>query len=334
MPFRSLLIDAASPMKRLRRRVPFLEKLIQVPLTDPDFYAIKIACDRSHVRFGAFYHWYLQKLVISRHVRRLKKQSTLKMVTQVDRTDYAPVDVLRDDPRGLIIATPHHGHYILSIVALVEHLRKSREVLVFYGAPQTHAGNELFDHLYVQLWGDPTSKVRILHDNRAGMIGALKGLQNGAVVVIMPDVYKNEHDTFLIPFCGRPLNVMLGTAALARKTRSAIMPMVSLPSHRGLGFNSVFGNIVEFRLESEDAAEDESEPRDIINSDYRIMVQIFREFEKVMDGSIVYWQFVRAHYMREAIFPELSPDSLKVVADLFFTDPRIKVDLESPLRLS
>lgn len=326
MRLHSLLVDAASPMRRLRRRVPLLEKLLRVSLTDQEFRSVEIACERSCVDFGTFYHWYLQKLLVSRHVRRLEKASTLKMVARMDRSDYARVDGLRDDPRGLIVATPHHGHYILSIVALADRLRASREVLVFYGSPQTHMGNEIFDHLYGRLFGDPSSGVQVIHDNRAGLLRAMRGLKNGAAIVIMPDVYKHEHETFLVPFCDRPLNVMLGTAVFARKTGSVILPMVSQPTAHGLGFTSVFGDVI-------DESAGQAEADDTTHADYRVMAKLFRQFEAVMAPDIVYWQYIRSHYMREATFPELTPSSVQSIADLFFVDPRVNVDLRDPIRL-
>ena len=331
MRFHSLLMNVSSPMRRLRRRIPVLEKLLRLKLNDSEFESIGIACARSQVEFGAFYHWYLQKLLVSQHVRCLDKASMLDMVTGMDRTDYTALDVAASNPRGLIVAIPHHGHYILSIVALAERLRASREVLVFYGAPETHAGNEIFDLLYAQLFGDAGSRAEVIHDTRAGMVRAIRGLQNGATVVIMPDVYKNEHDTFLVPFCGRPLNVMFGTAALARRTGAAILPMVSRPLARGLGFDSAFGAIIEYPHGSEDAGQ--ATPIDTVHSDYRATVQMFRMFETCMETSIIYWQYIRSHYMRDAEFPELSPDALKTVAELFFVDPRVHVDLHNSIRL-
>ncbi len=326
MRLRSLLVDAVSPMRRLRRRVPFLERLLRVSLTDQEFHSVEIACERSRVDFGAFYHWYLQKLVVSRHVRRLEKTSTLKMVARMDRSDYSRVDALRGERRGLLIAIPHHGHYILSIVAVAERLRASREVLIFYGSPQTHAGNELFDHLYGHLFGDASSGVQVIHDTRAGLARALRGLKEGAVVIIMPDVYKHEHETFLVPFCGRPLNVMLGTAAFARKTGSVILPMVSQPTARGLGFTSVFGQLI-------DVGAGHAKADVTVHADYRVTAELFRQLEAVIDPAIVYWQYSRSHYMREATFPELTPDSVQSIAELFFVDPRVNVDLREPIRL-
>ncbi len=332
MQFRSLLMHAAgSPIRRLRRRIPILERLLHVELTDREAESVNIACAHSHVAFGAYYHWYLQKLLISKELRRLNKASTLRMLTGMDRTDYSAADSAADDSRGLIVATPHHGHYILSITALAERLRTSKKVLVFYANPKTHSGNEIFERMHAQLFSDAGSGVEVIHDTRAGMVRAIRGLQNGAVVVIMPDAYKNEEDTFLLPFCGKPQNVMFGTAALARKTGAAILPMVSLPLSRGLGFRSTFGAVIEYPQADQTAGQ--STPADITHMDYRTTLRLFQSFEEHMRESILYWQYVRSHYIRDAEFPDLSHAELKTVAELLLADPRINIDLQNPIRL-
>ncbi len=100
-------------------------------------------------------------------------------------------------------------------------------------------------------------------------------------MIILPDVYKHEHETFLVPFCGRPLNVMLGTAALARKTGTLILPRVSQPAARGFGFTSAFGGVLDERPTSGD---------DTLHANYRVTAQVFRQLERVMDSEIVYCQ--------------------------------------------
>jgi hypothetical protein len=256
------------------------------------------------------------------------------MIMQMDRSDYASLDALRDHSNGLIVATPHHGHYILSIVALAERLRSSREILIFYGAPDTHPGNEMFDYLYSRLFGDASSGVRVIHDNRKGILHALRGLNAGAVVVIMPDVYKNEEDTYVIPFCGRPLNVMLGTAALARKTQSAILPMISLPTGIGpLGFNSVFGRRMADGVADLPSVDHDTHDIDVVHTDYRVTLKMFTHFESVMAKSVVHWQYIRSHFTRQVGFPEITSTSAKMIDDLVSSDPRFTIDRSGFIRI-
>lgn len=319
-----LQLGLSRPIRHLRRPLRLLDRLLGLTLSTQELSAVQEACSRSGVRFGAYYHWYLHKAITANRVRRLDKASLLGTVGRMDQTNYSPLDASLSDPRGLLIAIPHHGHYILSIIGIIERLRAKRDVFVFYGSPATHAGNDIFDTLHACLYGDPQSGAHIIHDTRTGMARAIRALQSGATVVIMPDVYKHERDTFSVPFCGRPLSVMLGTAALARRTRSVILPAVSIPVESNPCFTTAFLPVI-------DPASDGS--GDILHHDYRTMVKLFRHFEREMNAQIVYWQYSRSHYIRKADFPSVTPESLKTVADLFFRDPRIHVDTRHPIRL-
>lgn len=333
MLLHSLLINVTVPMRRLQRRIPLLERWLDLNLTDQEFQALKTACVRSDgARFGAYYHWYLQKLVVRNRLQQSSSKSIQQMIARMDGTNYTPLDAWADEPGGLVIATPHHGHYILSIIALIERLRGKREVFVFYGAPQTHSGNELFDQLHVHLFS-ACPWVHIIHDTRSGLADALKALKNGAVVVIMPDVYKNEHDTLLIPFCDRQLNILLGTAALARKTQSVILPMVSQPARWSLGFKSVFGDAIDLCAGYPPSPQRTAGNEVTVHQDYCIILRIFCQLEEKMRASILCWQYVRTHYMREASFPTIERDGLQEVIDLFFADPRLNLDIANPIKL-
>lgn len=329
MRLHKLLVRATGALRRLARRSVAIEKWLGLELGDQDIRALQIACDRGGVRLGAYYHWYLQKLVVANRLRQLDGPAVQRMIASMDETDYGPLDEACRAQRGLLIAIPHHGHYILSIIAVAERLRGKREVFVFYGDPATHVGNDLFDQLHGHVWGD-SPWVHVIHDNRAGLVRALRALQKGAVVVIMPDVFKDEHDTLVVPFCGRQLNVLLGTAALARKTSSAILPLVAL-AQPGLGFVGKFGTLLQSPADREQGESQSAET--IIHNDYRTTLALFHQFETVMDSCMIHWQYVRGHYARTAAFPEIPGDSLDDVTELFFSDPRIKVDLSNAVRV-
>jgi lauroyl/myristoyl acyltransferase len=318
MRFESICARAAVPLKRWKHAAKPLERCLGLSLSDAEREVVKAVCKTSGAHIGAYYYWYFQKLLISRQVRRLRRSTNVRTVLHMDVSDYSCLDRLPADGRGLLVATPHHGHYIFSIVAVAERLSASRDVLVFYGNPETHAGNEVFDRLHQHLFSHENSRVTVIHDTRAGLARALRGLQNGAAVIIMPDAFKNEHDTFLIPFCGRPMNVMLGTAALARKTNARILPMTSCPTDTGLGFASVFGEVIE-----PSAAEMPAE--DILHGDYRVTLRMFEQFESVMAASLLHWQFIRSHFGRQGDFPRLSSDRVAGAVELLFADPRVQL---------
>lgn len=235
-----LLTQLARPLRRLDRRIAWIESIIKTPLTDDDEHYLRVACAESgNTRFGEYYYWYLQKLFVANVLRRGNRTEFLSLLSRADRTDYSAFDELARTPRGLLIAVPHHAHCILSIIMLAERLRHERKTFLFYGNPETHPGNEIFDRLNGWFWNEDNG-VGFVHDTRKGLATAIRELRAGAAVFILPDVFKDENATYPISFCKRSMSIMLGTAALSRRTDALIVPMISTPVPSGLSFRSVF----------------------------------------------------------------------------------------------
>lgn len=323
----SLLVRAVRPLSRLRRRIRWLERFLETPLSDSDEQALRIACQRSGVELGAFYHWYVQKKVISLSWRRFDRPRVLRMVGALDRTCYAPLDDLLRDSRGMLLALPHFGLYINTIVGVIERVRMHRPICIFYGNPATHPGNEVFDLLCRRVWlDDPDSNVRVLYDTRSGLAKAIRALESGAVVIIMPDVFKDELDAFQVPFCGRAMNVMLGTASLARRTAARIVPIVCTPVGRGMDFSTEFGDAIEV---SSAALDDVAVDVELLN--YRMTLRMFRFYETVMSHRILFWQFARQHYAHQTCLPSIGFDTLSEAVNLFVAEARVSAPHAMPL---
>ncbi len=318
-----LVLQLGRPLHYIKRPFSLVERVLNLRLQPGELESVLESCTRSDSTLGDYYYWYFQKQILARSLRSLDKRKTLKKLSSLDLSEYESLTRHGDSQEtGLIIAIPHHAHYILSIIAIAETLRHHRQVLVFYGSPATHAGNELFDDLYAALFEDENSNVRVIHDTRRGLTAAIDGLKNGAAVIIMPDVYKHEHGTYLLPFCGRPLNVMLGTAALARKTRSSIVPAISFACRGSLHFGTRFEHVITTWVNGESDAP--SEAAAIIHQDYCVTLKLFQAYEIAMSNSIHHWQHARAHYKRKLGFPRLDPSTIEVTANLFFKDPRVR----------
>lgn len=317
------------PLHLLDRRISAIEKWLKIPLSQDDERLVRDACTMSGgKRLGAFYHWYLLKLLVARAVRGIDRQRALSLIEAFDKTDYTSIRSVLVSDRGVLIAIPHHAHYIFSMIALAEKIRARRLVLVFYGQPGTHRGNEIFDHLHQRIWGNEAN-VEVIHDTRQGMAKAIKGLKNGAVVFIMPDVFQNESETMVVPFCGRALNVMMGTATLARKTEAWILPAVSTRHGRGLGFATRFGTWIDY---SSPSAQSGSAASRI--ADYCVTSTLFKQFEDFMAPELMYWQNVRQFLAQGRYFQTSTPEQLMAFAELLAADPamqlpRLTVDLRS-----
>ena len=304
-----VLLRLAEPMRERTRASAEIEAQVDTPLTDADHDALAKACAASGQTLGVFYHWHYQMLLIARRVKALDRAGIETAIDRYDETDYGPLDRALERPNGLLLAIPHHGPFILSNIALMRYLaRKGKRVLVFYASPATNAGNAVFDHLYEVMFGDAGSGIEVIHDTRAGMIKAIRGLQAGAAVLIMPDVFKNEDDTYQVPFCGHPFNVMLGTGTLARKTASSVLPVVSHPQGAGMAFHCSFGPLLQTGPSSDDVGD--------LQEDYRILARTFAFYESVMQGEILYWQYVRQFYMDGGHFARVHPEDIREILDL------------------
>ena len=317
-----LLAQFARPLKTIDRRLPWVEKLIQAPLNEEDITLVRAACRQSGGRLmGSFYHWYLQKLLVANAVRGSDRSLLLGLMERADHTDYAAIEPLLNSTRGVLAVVPHHAHYILSIVMMAERYREKRQVLLFYGRPEENPGNEVFDRLSHWFWG-PRSNVGFVHDTPKGLATAIRALRSGALVFIMPDALRSEDHALAIPFCGRPISVMLGTPALARKTDAAVLPMISTPRGSGLAFETRFDEVVPVANE-EILLTDDTQRR---VADYRVMRRIFTFYEQFISVQMLYWQNARKHLSIDGEYRGLSRLQVDLMADLIPHDP----DLQPP----
>lgn len=319
------------PLRSLDLRLKWIETVLDLRLTGVEFASIKVACAKSLRTLGSYYHWKIEQLVLIASVKRLSTAATLRLIASSDETDYGWIAKLEDDRRGLLIAVPHHGHFVFSLVALAEKLQWQRPVFVFYDPPTAHTSNEIFDVLHGRIFGTESSRVNILHNNRAGISRAIKELNRGSAVVIMPDVYKDVHDTYPIPFCGNSRKVMLGTAVLARKTNSNILPLVSHPTGRIMGFKTLCGEPLAPAAVVKEAPRADAEVS--AHVDYRTTVRMFQQFEASMSNRLIHWQYCRNHFIGRHTMPAMSEDEVANAASLFLADPRVRVDLISPIHL-
>ena len=322
-----LAVATASPMKLLDVRSTAIEWLLGLPLTEDDARLIRQSGNR--VRLGAYYHWYLQKLVVARAIHGLDRPKAMALIQAIDSTDYLDIQQIIDSQSGVLIPIPHHAHYILSMTALAENLGKHRKVNVFYGRPATHKSNGVFDHLHQVLFANEDSGIEVIHDNRQGLAKAIKGLKNGEIVFIMPDASQDENATMMMPFCGRLMNTMLGTAILARKTGSWILPTLSTTHGIGLGFKTRFGNRLDHPA-FKDVALTAEQTR---VADYGVTQRMFAQFEKWMSGELFYWQNVRGHMAKGSAVVLAKQDMLPSLLGAISTNPVFKApDLVLDLR--
>jgi len=314
---------AGQPIRWLAAPQPRLERLIGLELGPADRTALASALEADGARLGHYYAWYLEKLLVARRVRRGSRAEMLRFVRSTDATNLQAVDRAISHGSGTVLALPHYGHYILCAVSLIMHIGETRDVGIFYGEPGTHRGNEVFDRLYEALFKDRSPNVHVYHSNRQGMAGALRLLKAGGVLIMMPDVHQKRDEAFAIPFLGLSLDVMLGTAALARKTGSALIPI--LPLGKGaMRFRTRVGRPVNTGHIVADADADAGGNQRECFLDYAATCAVFDRYQRWMSGTCIQWQYVREHFARRAPFVELAPDVVERIWNDFLNDPRVR----------
>ena len=277
-----------APIRLLNRNLTPLDRLLGRELTIPQVNAIAQACRVDGRRFGAYYHWKFRQIAQVATMRTLERNEAIALVHSNDHSEYGPLDDAMADPRGLLIAIPHHGHYLQGIIAMCERLHLVRDVFVFYESPEAHETNAIFDVIHERVFGSAASKVSILHNNRVGLVRALKELRKGSVVFILPDVFKHVEHTYRVPFCGMQRDFMLGSAVIARRSNTRILPVVAQPLQDLFGFANQFGNQIE-------AGVTDGSPEGDLHADYRATLGMFRAFEPMMKDNLFYWQYAYSH---------------------------------------
>lgn len=286
---RLLIAATAVPMKCIDRRWPWLEARIGLDLNEADIHYVREASPGR--RLGAYYHWYLQKRVVARQLKGIDREQALARIQRVDHSDYRPLQSVIESKTGVLVAIPHHAHYVLGMTAMAHALGAHKPVNVFYAKPEDNPGNAVFDHLHDVLFGDPASGVRIIHNTRQGLVQAIKALRRGEVVVIMPDAVQDEDAAMMFPFCGRLMNGMLGTASLARMTGSWVLPAIAHARGDALGFRTWFGEPLKPAVAA-DAKLSADEAKVL---DYALMSDLYSQLEGEMGADLYRWQNVRQH---------------------------------------
>jgi len=319
--FANFIID------RIKSRSRLIERIFDICMTEDEYRSVEKACELQGSYIGSFYKWkFIQWAVISEG-RRLNSEEIKRFVTWADRSSYSGLISSLECSCGILVAMPHYGHFLLSIGALAYRIQEKRTVNIFFDPPDKHATNAVFVEICEKMYKEYRN-VNILHNNKSGLLRAIKELRRGAVVVIMPDVFEKIDDTYDISFLGRTRCVALGAAYLARITGAIIVPSLSR-LHGRFCFESVFGEPIkcnEFSGSFDKIAS--------IIYDYKNTSLLFRRLEYLMGKDLIQWQYIRGHFNAPPPLPELPYGSVGKYLELFLSDPRIKVDLSCSIEIA
>lgn len=288
----------------IRRPTRTLDTWLDLRLTTADHATLYTICEEGSAHVGDYYRLYAEKKLIASTLRRCDRPSLLSLARSIDQTDYSQFTATLQGGQGLVIALPHYGHYIVTAINVMEHIRDQRDVYMLYGDPKHHPGNELFDALSRILFVGQHCRARILHADARGLATALRALRTGAILITMPDVCPDEQHAYVIPFLRRQLEIPLGTASLARRSGAALIPAIS-HCEGPLRIRALFGDHIQ-------VAEHQQSEDQILSqaSDYEATLKMFGFFEGVMKRSPLHWQYVITHYGLDSPFPETTPSEV------------------------
>ncbi len=313
-----------SPLRILGRN-KLLERILDIEFTEVEFSRIQEVCANDGRKLGDFYYWKAVNAMLLVWMKRLGSKGIRHLISMLEIGD-SGFPIL-DKDRGAIFAIPHYGHFVMSIIAIASSLSDDREVYLFYEAPEHHASNVLFDVLHDKIFRAECMNVHVVNNNRNGLGTALKALANGAALIILPDVYRDVRDTFIVPFLGRQQHVMLGAATLARKTGATVYPVVSMPDRNLYHFRTHVGSPLDVTAAPGDLRESSNQ-----YLDYQVTFRMFKWFEERIGSDILWWQYASKLFGQEA-FPLYDEQSIIRNEELLLSDPRCNVDTTGAIRL-
>lgn len=131
-------------------------------------------------------------------------------------------------PGGIILATPHYGAFITACLFAIRRLHGRKRFNVIFNDPAVTPSNAVYEPLFRRLGCDVT----VFYPDRRGTLSALKALRRGECLAILPDVYLSNDATIAVPFFGRLLRVMAGTAFFATRSGAPIQLLYGTPKPR------------------------------------------------------------------------------------------------------
>lgn len=299
-------------------RLPIIEPALGIRLDKPSVHALCAAMALGDGGWMKFYGWRLRSIFDQCRWRRMDRQSFGRSCHRRDVSSYSALFEAVDAGRGLLVAIPHFGCFVDSILAMARQLHGRCRVSVFYEDPGVHAGNARFDELAGRIFDDGT--LEVLHNGPRGIRRAVKALREGCVVVLLPDVYGPGTPTYPVPFAGGLRQAAMGAAYLTRKTGALLLPVVSMPKPLG-AFESRFGSQIDAR---------EALPRnfgkfDEVVRDFRVTRDLFAALDQLMDAQYLYWQYASSHFGSQGRLHRFDATRFSAQIELCLQDPRLRV---------
>lgn len=135
------------------------------------------------------------------------------------------LDAVMTSAAPVIFVTPHYGNFPAGCLKLIKEIGHRKTVNAFYNPPSTNRSSEGFEDLFKRLgYG-----FNALFNDETAVLKALRVLKRGEALTMMPDVFDITGHVLYVPFFGRLVPAMAGTALFALKGRATVIVGYNCP---------------------------------------------------------------------------------------------------------
>lgn len=164
--------------------------------------------------------------VLLAHLRRLGREGLRRHARQhVHYRDADAVDRIARHDGPVVMLTPHYGAFLSASLRLLADIGPRKRLNLFFDDPAKNANTGDYAPVYQRFDGNAA----VLFNNRRSVVAALKALQQGEVLTMMPDVYEIGGNHVAVPFFGGLTHAMTGTAFFALKSQALLVPVYCYP---------------------------------------------------------------------------------------------------------
>jgi len=186
------------------------------------------------------------------------------------------LDALKHSDAPVIFVTPHYGNFPAGCLKLIKEIGHFKTVNAFYNPPVKNRTSEGFEALFQRLgYG-----FHALFNDETAVLKALRVLKRGEALTMMPDVFDISGHVLYVPFFGRLVPAMAGTAMFALKGRATVIVGYNCPGE-GLSSTLKLGRPLQVERTGD------------LESDIALLTgAIFRELEAQICAAPEHWIYL------------------------------------------
>lgn len=186
------------------------------------------------------------------------------------------LDAIKHSDAPVIFVTPHYGNFPAGCLKLIKEIGHFKSVNAFYNPPAKNRTSEGFDALFQRLgYG-----FHALFNDETAVLKALRVLKRGEALTMMPDVFDISGHVLYVPFFGRLVPAMAGTAMFALKGRATVIVGYNCPGE-GLSSTLKLGRPLQVERTGD------------LESDIALLTTaIFRELEAQICAAPEHWIYL------------------------------------------